>query len=136
MDLTGVSGMELTRRLAHLGRSQSSVARYYTDREPDYAMTLEIERALKLPRGTLFSMAGYAIDSNADSLAAILDDQTITNQQRFVLMFMALEAMTGRPTTEPHADALAALVNDRRLPEGRRRQMIELVQQFRAETHD
>ena len=131
MTVTGTTGVELARLL---DRSQSAVARYYADREPDMAMTVEIEHALGLPPGTLFSLAGYTASSwDTDSLGAIMADDTLTEAQRQGLVYILIEALRERGAHAGQADSLKAIEKDNRIPTVRKRMLTQMIASYRTE---
>jgi hypothetical protein len=129
MDALGVTGMDLARAL---GRSQSSIARYYADREPDYPMTVEIERVLGLPPGTLMSVAGYTASlSDCDMLAALVGDDSLTEDQKAVVLRVTVLALVERGRRNGRDDAMAAARCDPRLNATTQRMLAELVGGYR-----
>lgn len=132
MTVLGVSGMDLTRRLE---TSQSTVARYYSDREPDYLMAGRIEEVLGVPKGTLFALAGYTPIGSTDSVSAILADETLTEGQKFSLLFPLLDGIRAEGTDQP-IDSLEAVLADLRVPTQRRRILAEMIQTYRAGNED
>ena len=128
MNAKGIPGMELVRALDGLA-SQSTVSRYYIEREPDYIMAGHIEDALGVPRGTLFSLAGYVpMAMRSDSLAAVMNDERLTDRQKATLVKRLLDSL--RHDAPISSDAFEAVMNDPRLLEKDRHLFAELIQTF------
>ncbi len=112
MDVMHITGVELAQLL---GRSQSAVARYYAEREPDLAMTVEIEKALGLPGGALFALGGYTPSmASSDVLAALAADASLTDPQRMDLLRLVVETLRRNETPQPNLRG--AVESDVRLP--------------------
>jgi hypothetical protein len=131
MTVTGTTGVDLA---AAVDRSQSAVARYYNDREPDFAMTVLIEEALGLPGGTLFALAGYTPStSDVDALAALDLDPSLTLAQKERVAFGLIEALRARGAHSGTSDVVKALEQDARLSTTRRDILTEIVRCYREE---
>ena len=128
MNAKGIAGMDLVRALdGHA--SQSTVSRYYIEREPDYPMAAKVEDALGVPRGTLFSLAGYVpMAMRSDSLAAVMNDERLTDRQKATLVKRLLDSL--RHDAPIRSDALEAVLNDPRLLEKDRHLFAELINTF------
>ncbi len=131
MTVTGTTGVELARLL---DRSQSAVARYYADREPDFAMTVEIEKALGLPGGTLFALAGYTASSHeVDALAALASDETLTDAQKQHVVFILLDALREHGSYAAPGDTMKAVSADPRIAPTRKRMLAQVIGAYREE---
>jgi hypothetical protein len=129
MGALGVSGMGLTRAV---NRSQSSVARYYSDREPDYLMTAELEKALGLPPGVLIELAGYTSSlSDIDVLSALARDKSLTVAQKEMVLGIILPALIERGRGGGRDDVVVAAQADPRLSPTARRMLVSLVEGYR-----
>lgn len=124
-EVAGISQAELGRLV---GYSQAAFDKYETEREPRYSIVVEIEKALDLPRGTLFAAAGYAPTLNASEAVAM--DPSLDADQRQAVNKEIVRAR-GRRSAKTQVDSAALVLADESLPESDRREIARLIESLR-----